>query len=244
MNQLTQETELDGTTITYQYDAVGNRTKKTVNGSAVTNYTYDAANELTAVNGQAYSYDANGNLTGNGTKTFVYDAENHLTQVKASGGNTLATYTYDYTGKRTSMTTASGTIYYHYAGDNVAYETDASNNIVADYTWDAQGHPVTMTKNGTTYYYQLNGHGDVVKLTDASGTVVAQYQYDAWGNILSQSGSMASANPYRYTGYRYDEVTGLYYLMARYYDASVGKFIIRDTFHGFENNQLTLNQYS
>lgn len=57
-----------------------------------------------------------------------------------------------------------------------------------------------MTTNGTAYYYQLNGHGDVVKLTDASGNVVAQYQYDAWGNIISQSGTMASANPYRYAG--------------------------------------------
>lgn len=40
---------------------------------------------------------------------------------------------------------------------------------------------------------------------------------------------MASNNPYRYAGYRYDEATGLYYLMARYYDASVGRFLTRDT---------------
>ena len=179
--------------------------------------------------------DANGNLTSNGAKTFIYDEENRLTQVKNSGGNSLATFTYDYTGKRTSMTTASGTVNFHYDGNNVIYETDASNNIVADYTWDAQGKPVTMTLSGVTYYYQLNGHGDVTKLTDASGNVVAQYLYDAWGNIISQSGSMASANPYRYAGYRYDEVTGLYYLMARYYDAGVGRFITRDTFHGFDN---------
>jgi RHS repeat-associated protein len=55
---------------------------------------------------------------------------------------------------------------------------------------------------------------------------------------------MASSNPYRYAGYQYDEVTGLYYLMARYYDASIGRFITRDTFHGFEDNPLSLNQFS
>lgn len=55
---------------------------------------------------------------------------------------------------------------------------------------------------------------------------------------------MASANPYRYAGYQYDEVTGLYYLMARYYDASVGRFITRDTFQGFENRPLSQNQYT
>lgn len=246
LNQLTQETLLDGTTNAYEYDAVGNRTKKTVTHGSVTttNYTYDVGNQLTAVNGQAYTYDANGNLTGNGAKTFIYDAENHLTQVKDSVGTSLATYTYDYTGKRNSMTTASGTVNFHYAGSNVIYETDASNNIVADYTWDTHGRPVTMTRGGVTYYYQLNGHGDVVKLTDASGNIVAQYQYDAWGNIISQTGTMASANPYRYTSYRYDETTGLYYLMARYYDASVGRFINRDSVHGFNNDPLSLNQYA
>jgi RHS repeat-associated protein len=47
---------------------------------------------------------------------------------------------------------------------------------------------------------------------------------------------MASSNPYRYAGYRYDEETGLFYLMTRYYDANIDRFIIRDTFHGFEDD--------
>jgi hypothetical protein len=55
-------------------------------------------------------------------------------------------------------------------------------------------YPQQATKNGAIYYYHIN----------------AQYQYDAWGNILSQSGTMASSNPYRYAGYRYDESIGLY----------------------------------
>ncbi len=142
------------------------------------------------------------------------------------------------------MTTSGGTIYFHYNGDKVIYETDANNNIVAEYTWDQQGKPVTMTRNGATYYCHLNGHGDVTKLSDATGNVVASYQYDAWGNVISQSGTMASANPYRYAGYRYDEATGLYYLMARYYDAGIGRFITRDTFHGFTGDPQSLNQYA
>ncbi|MGE7717885.1 DNRLRE domain-containing protein [Priestia megaterium] len=245
LDQLTQETLIDGTTIAYKYDSVGNRIKKTVTQGSITttNYTYDAANELTDVNGQAYSYDSNGNLTGNGSKTFIYDVENHLIQVKKSDGTSLATFTYDYEGKRTSMTNSTGTIYFHYDGDKVVYETDINNNIVADYTWDDQGNPETMTKSGTTYYYHLNGHGDVTALTDASGNTVAQYQYDAWGNIISQTGTMATANPYRFAGYRYDEATGLYYLISRYYDSNVGRFITSDTFQGYVDNPLSLNQY-
>ncbi|MGG3736935.1 hypothetical protein [Aeribacillus pallidus] len=43
--------------------------------------------------------------------------------------------------------------------------------------------------------------------------IVAEYEYDAWRNILSQSGTLASDNPYCYAAYRYDKTIGLYYLM-------------------------------
>ncbi|WP_242941971.1 hypothetical protein [Desulfonispora thiosulfatigenes] len=45
------------------------------------------------------------------------------------------------------MTTSAGTVYFHYNGDKVVYETDESNNIIAEYTYDVQGNPATMTKN-------------------------------------------------------------------------------------------------
>ncbi|MBM7616442.1 DNRLRE domain-containing protein [Alkaliphilus hydrothermalis] len=247
LNQLTQETLLDGTTISYEHDAVGNRTKKisTTGGVATTtNYTYNDGNELISVNGQAYSYDANGNLTNNGNKTYIYDLDNRLKEVKDNQGQTIASFTYDHEGKRNSMTTNSGTTHFHYNGDEVVYETDSNNAIVAEYTYDPESNPATMTRGGVTYYYHINGHGDVVTLTDASANVVAEYDYDAYGNIISQSGTMASVNPYRYAGYRYDEVTGLYYLMARYYDAVVGRFISRDPFHGIEADPSSLNQYN
>jgi YD repeat-containing protein len=66
LNQLVRETLLDGTVINYEYDSVGNRTKKIVTkdgNSTTTSYSYNAANQLTEVNGQAYQYDDNGNLT-------------------------------------------------------------------------------------------------------------------------------------------------------------------------------------
>ncbi|WP_251032306.1 RHS repeat-associated core domain-containing protein [Mesobacillus foraminis] len=100
-----------------------------------------------------------------------------------------------------------------------------------------------MTKGGQTYYYHLNGHKDVTMLTNSAGNIVAQYQYDSWGNVLSSSGSMASENPYRYSGYRFDEGTGLYYLMSRYYEPETGRFLTKDTFSGFEDEPQGLNLY-
>ncbi|MGJ3195876.1 DNRLRE domain-containing protein [Peribacillus frigoritolerans] len=247
LNQLTKETLTDGTVIVYVYDTVGNRTKKTVTKgttTTTTTYSYNTGNELTSVNSQTNTYDQNGNLTKDGEKTYSYNEENQLTEIKDKTGSSLAKFTYDYEGKRTSKTTSTGTTYYHYNGYKVIAETDVNNNITSEYSWDNQGNPTTMVKDGKFYYYHLNGHGDVTALTDEAGNVVAQYEYDSWGNILSETGIMASSNPYRYAGYQYDKETGLYYLNARYYDAKIGRFITKDTFHGFENDPQSLNLYA
>jgi len=44
-------------------------------------------------------------------------------------------------------------------------------------------------------------------------------------------------------GYRWDEAAGLYFLQARYYDATLGRFISRDTILGAPKNPQTLNSY-
>ncbi|GAE48103.1 DNRLRE domain-containing protein [Mesobacillus boroniphilus] len=119
LNQLTKETLTDGKIISYEYDAVGNRTKKTeTKGTTVTetNYTYNAGNELTAFNGQAYTHDQNGNLTNDGNNMYVYNEENQLIEVKDKTGNSIAEFVYDHEGKRTSMTTSTGTTNFHYNG--------------------------------------------------------------------------------------------------------------------------------
>ncbi|WP_229735373.1 DNRLRE domain-containing protein [Halobacillus andaensis] len=246
LDQLKKETLTDGTTITYEYDDAGNRTEKTETkdgDSETVEYAYDEANQLTDKDGQAFDYDENGNLLDNGEHQFVYNEDNRLMEVKDQDGSTIAEYAYDHDGKRTKKVTDEGTINYHYEGNNVQYETNEDNEVIAEYTWDENDQPVTMTKDGETYYYHVNGHGDVTSLTNESGEVVAEYDYDSYGNILDQSGEMAEENPYRYAGYQYDEETDQYYLMARYYDADTGRFITRDTFHGFADESLSVNQY-
>lgn len=234
-NQLTYETLPDGTQIRYTFDPNGNRTGRTVTkgGTTVSNtaYTYDAANQLKTVNGQPYTHDANGNLTSGGGITYVYDAGDRLTAVKNAAGATLASFTYDFNGLRMSMTSAAGTVFYHYNNakpQRLIAETDASGNILAEYSWDSYGRPATMTRNGYTYYYHHNGHGDVIMLTDSTGKSVAEYQYDAWGTITAQSGALAAANPFRFGSYQFDEATGLYYLFARYYAPTFGRFLTPD----------------
>ncbi len=63
-------------------------------------------------------------------------------------------------------------------------------------------------------------------LTDGSGTVTATYAYDAFGAVRSQTGS--ATNPWRFTGQQLDAESSLYFLRARYYDPSTGRFLGRD----------------
>jgi YD repeat-containing protein len=75
--------------------------------------------DLTADSNQitnpGFTYDLRGNLTSDGTHTYSYDAAGQLVEVK-EGTTTVCSMTYDYAGRRTSLTTPSGTIYFHWAG--------------------------------------------------------------------------------------------------------------------------------
>ena len=58
--------------------------------------------------------------------------------------------------------------------------------------------------------------------------MVASYVYEAYGEIYSATGTMAQINPIRYKQYYYDTETGFYYLMSRYYDPVIARFINAD----------------
>ena len=99
---------------------------------------------------------------------------------------------------------------------------------------DANGDVISVNYNGTEYFYLRNGQNDVVGLMDANGNRVVEYTYDAWGKLIATTGTLASTlgadNPFRYRGYYYDTETGLYYLMTRYYDPEVSRFISADVY--------------
>ena len=108
------------------------------------------------------------------------------------------------------------------------------------YTFGADGLE-SMTLNGTAYSYTANARGDIVSLNSGTETV-NQYQYDAYGN--SKVKQQSAANPYQYSGQYVDEETGYYYLRARYYDPSIGRFTQEDTYHGTTVQPATLNLYN
>jgi RHS repeat-associated protein len=87
-----------------------------------------------------------------------------------------------------------------------------------------------------------NGHGDVVQTVSEEGVIENQYDYDIFGaptlTIEQYSNSI------RYTGEYLDNETGLYYLRARYYNSSIGRFLSEDSYWGDNVNPLSLNLYT
>ncbi|MFK5710734.1 DNRLRE domain-containing protein [Lysinibacillus boronitolerans] len=249
LNQLIKEQYSNGLSISYTYDSVGNRTSKATlqNGSSNTiNYSYNNANQMKAAGEQTYTVSPNGNVTNDGVFQYVWNAFDQLTEIKSLTGATVASYRYDENGRRVYSKDSNGETYYRYNGltNQVLFEEDASGVITKNFTYDDNGSPLTMTYLGSTYYYLTNYRGDVLALTDNNGDIVAEYAYDAWGNIMSQKGNMATINPYRYAGYRYDENTKQYYLMSRYYNPDTGVFLSLDPVRGDTMNPLSLNGYN
>ena len=96
----------------------------------------------------------------------------------------------------------------------------------------------------TDYYFAKNLQGDVLAVYNAAHQCVATYSYDSWGNILTESGSLAELNPFRYRGYYYDVETELYYLQSRYYDPQVGRFINADSLVTTGNGMTSSNMFA
>lgn len=166
--------------------------------------------------------------------------------ITVSSSTKNITYKYNDAGIRTSQTIDGITTKYYLDGSRVLYETNGTDDIY--YTYDVDGSLLSINLNGTEYFYVYNILGDVIYLLDGTGNIVVEYSYDAYGNILTKTDnsgiSLATKNPYRYRGYRYDEETNLYYLQSRYYNPEAGRFINADGMLKASNSVLGYNMFT
>ncbi len=216
--------------IRWTYDTVGNRLTET-RPSGTTNYTYNAADQLTQTGPTAYGYDANGNETSAGSTTFTYDLANRL--ISTSSGSTTTTYSYDGLGKRLQASTgtqASKKTNYLWdisgALPELALERDGSNTLIRRYLY---GHQLISMNNGSAFYYHYDPLGSVINLTSSTGSTETTDSYEPNGAVHSETlnDRHAPANPIKFAG-EYLDPTGLYHLGARQYDPSIGRFTSTD----------------
>jgi len=216
-------------TISYTYDAVGNRLTKMEDGSTTT-YVYDDNDHLITENLQSgtcnYSYDDNGNTLSKIRPTenisYGYDYNNRL--ISVDDGTDIIAYAYDTDGMRVRKT-VNGNVTNYLLDKNrdyaqVLHETDGSGNTIVSYTYGDD--LISQNRNSSLAYFHYDGQLSTWQLTDTSAQITDKYTYDAFGLLLNRSGS--TLNHYMYTGEQYDPNVGFYYLRARYYNPTSGRF--------------------
>lgn len=224
--QLTRADYPGGDSATWTYDANGNRTSASLNGT-VSTFTYNTfggnalnSEQLQSDGAAAFTYDANGSRTARtatgASYTYSHDYEKRLRSIN---GAVAAGYSYDFRGRRTVRTVNGAMTTFVYSDLDLVAENGAAS---AEYVY-APGidAPLAMVRNGTVYYYDVDALGSVVAVNDAAGNVSNSYAYDAWGTFRARNETVA--NPFGFAARETGE-GGYNYNRTRYYDPSIGAF--------------------
>jgi RHS repeat-associated protein len=100
---------------------------------------------------------------------------------------------------------------------------------------------ISQHRNGGVHYYVADGQGSIRALTDTAGTITDTYFYTAFGEELAKTGT--TENEFRYVGEQWDPNAGFYYLRARWYDQSTGRFASVDPYAGDPQAPVSLHRY-
>jgi RHS repeat-associated protein len=224
---------------TYTYDSGGNRT--------MTGYSTGSDNELTASPGATYTYDAEGNMTGKtetsggNVWTYTWDYRNRLTSVleKNSGGTVIfqATYTYDPLNRRIGTNVdddgsgphAAAQTWMVYDGLEPYAQYSGAGTLQQRYLFGPAIDEVFARTNsgGTTAWYLTDDLGSVRNLVDVSGNFLDTITYDSFGSVLTESSS-PNGDQFKFAGVPLDGPAALYFVNARYYSQTIGRFVSQD----------------
>jgi RHS repeat-associated protein len=215
--------------VQYSYDADGRIL--TATGSlatvslpaAVSSETYNADDELTAINGGTkLTYDSNGSLTSDGTNSYTWNPLNELASVTTPSAT--SSYAYNPGGQQASATTSGTTTSNLYDGGTLVQQS-SGGTPVASYLSTGPGGLVQVQNTAGTTSPLVSPVGSTTALTGSTGKIATTYSYDPAGNA-SASGT-ANPNPEQFAASQAG-AAGLDLMGARYYDPAIGRFISQD----------------
>ena len=242
----------------YEYDVRGNRIRKeewSNQKKRVTLYKYNNANELICEQNEGqdicYQYDGRGNMIqmqeGHTIrKTFRYGSTNRLEEAVDFVEQKKVQYGYHALGqriRRIEVNESQEETQTEYLTDLMAkannllgLKSEETNNW---YLWDGRA-AVQIGEKGKSYYL-TDEVGSPLRFLDEKGKTIGRYAYDEFGNekIVEE----ALYQPFGYTGYQPDAVTGTYFAQAREYLPTQGRFAAEDILGGDVEMPDSLNAY-
>ena len=137
-------------------------------------------------------------------------------------------------------------INYTYRAGQVLYTTDASGNRRAFNIYSPAGNIIAAkqyenTHQGEYVTYLSDFRNSITSILDDEGNFIQGYRYTDYG-ITTRIGSGAF-NEFAYTQGIWDELTGLYYLNARFYNPVDGRFLTQDPYRGSNDQPDTWHLY-
>ena len=198
-NYVTSETNEQGSTTKYSYDANGNKTAVTDGNGNVTNYTYDTNGNVLSIkngtSGNEYSYTGTNSvskITHNGfSYSFNYDVFYNLLSTKI-GNVAITSNTYDSNGNLSKTTYANGD-YFEYTYDdygNISLITGETGKI-AEMIYNKQGlvtKAVDYSSGETSYYYYtFDGSLESEYRTSSDGSLTHYIITDSNGNTVEKT---------------------------------------------------------
>jgi RHS repeat-associated protein len=181
------------------------------------------------------SYDAWGNLTSRTYNSVIgtlsYDQLNHLVEYSDTSNN-QEQYVYDASGERVlkrSTSAGSTTLTaYPFGLQELTYSGNGVFSSQLDY-YSLSGHLIGWTDGASTTYDLTDAQGSVLASFSASA-IQGEQLYSPYGTQRYTVGILGTDKGY--TGQFYDNVTGLDYYHARYYDPVAGVFLSPDRVQG------------
>jgi RHS repeat-associated protein len=163
-------------------------------------------------------------------------------------------FVYDSQSRRVSKTVSnwvssawafSTNVLFAYDGWNLLGIVDSSGALVQSFMWGLDlsgsmqgaggvGGLIAFSASQSTpgtHFAAFDGNGNLLALVDGkTGSTSARYEYGPFGEVIRSSGTMASANPLRFSTKFQDDETGWLYYGYRFYDASTGRWPSRDPY--------------